>query len=50
MQVVGGMKGKESAVEMKIYVTLKIGLIFRMCFCYTCCKNYSFMQDANFFN
>lgn len=32
MQVVGVVKGKESAVEIKIYITLKIGLIFKMCF------------------
>lgn len=32
MQVVGVVKGKESAVETKIYITLKIGLIFKMCF------------------
>ena len=32
MQVVGGVKGKESALKTKIYITLKIGLIFRMCF------------------
>lgn len=32
MQVIGGVKGKKSAVETKIYITLKIGLIFRMRF------------------